>query len=134
MSDKRNSESLLEGISESTVACLLAMVQGNILALTVSHLLIAAQTGVIAGSLALAVGLLARTKGPWVTPVVLAITTAAVDFLIHPGPFGAVAKEAIVTGIAAGVLSWLVGEVLRRQRKTTNSSTNQAHGDNPESR
>lgn len=93
------------------------MVQGNVLSLTVSHLLIAAQTGVVAGSLALAVGLLTRAQNPWVTPVVLAVTTALVDYFVHPGSFGAAATEAIVTGIAAGLLSGLVALVLHRRRK-----------------
>jgi hypothetical protein len=114
---KKNAKSLLEGISESTAACLLAMVQGNVLALTVSHLLIAAQTGVIAGSLALAVGLWARAQNTWATPLLLAVSTGLVDYLVHPGSFGAAATEAIVTGIAAGLLSWLVGMALRLRRK-----------------
>ncbi len=43
---------LVEYIAESTTACLVTMVQGNLLALTFSHLLIASQTGVIAGVIA----------------------------------------------------------------------------------
>jgi hypothetical protein len=38
---------LIEYVSESTVACLVTMVQGNLLALTASHLLIESQTGQI---------------------------------------------------------------------------------------
>ena len=39
---------LVEYISESTMACVVTMAQGNLLAMSVGHLLIAAETGVIA--------------------------------------------------------------------------------------
>ena len=115
---KDNTRNLIEGVSESTVACLLTMVQGNILALTLGHLVIASQTGIIAGVAAFALSLLARVKGHWVTPVILGLCTAIVDFYMHPGSFGAVATEAIVTGIAATILSFLIGVLIRRLRVT----------------
>ena len=88
---KEKAKSLVEGMSESTAACLLAMVQGNILALTLGHFLIAAQTGVLAGVLALVIGILARAQSVWVTPLLLGVCTAVVDFLVHPGSFGSIA-------------------------------------------
>ena len=124
---KENRRSLLEGVSESTTACLITMVQGNILALTVGHLLIAAQTGVIAGVISLAIALLARVKNPWIMPLLLAITTTVVDFYTHPGSFGAVATEAIVTGLAAGALSLMV-TALFRWRKTARENQTPTSG------
>ena len=123
---KEKAKSLVEGASESTAACLLAMVQGNILALTLGHLAVAAQTGVIAGSLALAFGLLIRMENAWITPVLLGICTAVVDYQIHPGSFGSAATEAIVTGIAAGVLSYLVFRIIGFARKRQ-AATAEAH-------
>jgi len=38
---KKKAAPLVESISESTMACLVVMVQGNLLVLTVGHLLIA---------------------------------------------------------------------------------------------
>jgi hypothetical protein len=120
---KEKAKSLVEGVSESTVACLLAMVQGNILALTISHLAVAAQTGVIAGVLALVFGLVIRLKSRWTTPALLGLCTAVVDYQVHPGSFGGAAGEAIVTGIVAGVLSylvfWLSRVWVRRKSATT---------------
>lgn len=115
---RENTRSLIEGVSESTAACLLAMVQGNILALTVHHLLIAAQTGVIAGSLALAVSLLTRLKNTWATPLLLGLCTAVVDYYVHPGSFGDVATEALVTGVVAGLLSYLIGVLVKFKRQS----------------
>lgn len=113
---KEKTRSLIEGISESTAACLLTMVQGNILALTVGHLIVASQTGIIAGVAAFVLSLLARFKGHWVTPVFLGVCTAVVDFYVHPGSFGGVATEAIVTGLCAAVLSYGLGALVRRIR------------------
>jgi hypothetical protein len=116
---KDKTRNLIEGVSESTAACLLTMVQGNILALTLGHLVIASQTGIIAGLAAFTLSLLARVKGHWVTPVILGVCTAIVDFYTHPGSFGAVATEAIVTGMAAAILSFLIGVLVRRVRAST---------------
>jgi hypothetical protein len=114
---KEKSKSLAEGISESTAACMLAMVQGNILALTIGHLMIALQTGLIAGSVALALSLIVRAKKVWVTPLLLGVSTAAVDYLVHPSNFGAAATEALVTGLVAGLLAFLVTTLMKLNRR-----------------
>ena len=114
---RKRSRSLGEGVSESTTACLLAMVQGNILALTIGHLVIAAQTGFVAGILAFGVTVMARINNPWIIALLLGISTTITDYLIHPGSFGGVATEAIVTGLAAGMMSYLVTMWLRLRNK-----------------
>lgn len=120
---KEKVKSLTEGVSESTAACLLAMVQGNILALTLGHIAIALQTGVIAGSIALAFSLVLRAERIWVTPLLLGISTAVVDYFVHPSSFGAAATEALVTGFVAGLLALLlrtaVKLIQRRKGKLT---------------
>ncbi|MCX2980961.1 hypothetical protein EYC98_08805 [Halieaceae bacterium IMCC14734] len=113
---QEKTKSLLEGVFESTAACLLAMVQGNLLAVTVGHLVIAAQTGVVAGVLALLLSLVVRVKAYWVAPLLLSLCTALVDYFVHPGSFGSIATEAIVTGLIAGLLCLLVGLLLRLRR------------------
>ena len=109
----------VEYVAESSTACLVTMVQGNMLALTVSHLVIASQTGVIAGVLAATGLMIAKTDKRWIVSLVLGIATAVVDYFVHPGMFGPVAAEAIVTGVAAGVLSYLVGTLIRRMRDSS---------------
>ena len=100
---------LIEYVSESTMACVITMAQGNILALTVGHLMVAFETGIIAGGITAVSVFLARTNMRWMISVILGITTGLVDFFVHPGSFGAIATEAIVTGIGAAVISYLVG-------------------------
>jgi len=83
------------------------MVQVNLLSLSLGHLLIASQTGVIADLSTLLISLLARINHRGAMHVLLGLSTAVVDFYVHPGSFGDVATEAIVTGMAAA-LSFLV--------------------------
>ena len=103
----------IEYFSESTVACLVTMMQGNLLAMTVSHLLIASQTGVIAAAIATVGILITDTRKRWMISAMLGVTTGLVDYYVHPGMFGSATTEAIVTGFAAAILSYLVGSGLR---------------------
>jgi hypothetical protein len=104
---------IAENIAEATAACLITMSQGNILAFTLTHWAIASQTGVIAGIAASAALLLTRTDNRWVIAIVLGIVTATVDWFVHPGMFGTAVTEAIVTGVGAAVLSYVVGTGIR---------------------
>ena len=83
------------------------------LAITLGHLLIASQTGVVAGAIASITLLAAKATSRWIISLVLGLITAVVDYFVHPGMFGTVAVEAVVTGIAAAVLSYLVGMAVR---------------------
>ncbi|MDH3645012.1 MAG: hypothetical protein OES38_23120 [Gammaproteobacteria bacterium] len=112
----------VENISEATAACLVTMVQGNILAITLSHWLIASQTGIIAGALASGILLVWHTSKPWMVATLLGITTAVVDFYVHPGMFGSFMVEAIVTGIGAAVLSYIVSVTVIRVRSRYRAS------------
>jgi hypothetical protein len=113
---------LLENISEATVACLVTMVQGNVLAIGVSHLIIASQTGLTAGTAATIAVLLAKPHKRGFIALILGVITTVADYLIHPGMFGTVFTEAIVTGAGAALLSYGVGKLIEvvRQRKGTN--------------
>ena len=113
---KKNVTPVLENIAESTAACLLTMVQGNILAISMSHWLVASQTGAVAGLITSAAIFATSTKNRWAVSILLGIITAIVDFAMHPGNFGAVATEAVVTGFAAALLSYLVGSAYKAFR------------------
>ncbi|MFP6837386.1 MAG: hypothetical protein VB948_14910 [Pseudomonadales bacterium] len=106
----------VENIAEATGACLITMVQGNLLALTLTHWLIASQTGIAAGVVTSAAILLSRTNRRWIVSAVLGVATAVADFVVHPGGFGPVFLEALVTGAGAALLSHLVGIAVRYTR------------------
>jgi hypothetical protein len=114
---KRLVEPFIENATEATVACLLAMVQGNLLAISLGHWLIASQTGIAAGAATAAVLYVWSSASPLKVAFVLGVLTAIVDFFVHSGQFGPVALEAIVTGAAAALLSWLLGSAFRWMRR-----------------
>ena len=96
----------LENIGEAGCACLLTMVQGNVLALTLSHWVIASQTGLIAGAIATTTVVAAKFRHQWLISLTLGVVTAVVDFCVHPATFGSAAVvEALVTGAGATLLS-----------------------------
>ena len=112
----------IEYFAESTTACLVTMVQGNVLALGLSHLLIASQTGVVAGTIAYVAILFAKTGKQWIISVVLGLATGITDYFVHPGMFGTAVTEAVVTGLGAAALSYLIGMAIRRFRAKRNAA------------
>jgi hypothetical protein len=98
----------VENVAEATTACLITMVQGNLLALTLAHWLVASQTGLAAGAATSVAILVARVERPWVVSSLLGLVTTVVDYLVHPGRFGPFFVEAILTGAGAAALSFVV--------------------------
>ena len=95
---------------ESTPACLLVMVQGNIWLATIGHLQKALETGFITG---MGVLILSFFTHRWFSNkyVVAAITGGMcfiADLLAHPSHFGNFTSEAIVTGVVTAIISLLV--------------------------
>lgn len=107
---------IVENVAESTAACLVTMVQGNFLAIGLGHWIIASQTGVVAGVIASVALIVARTDKRWVIALLLGAVTSVVDFYMHPGSFGPVFMEALVTGAGAALLSYMVGSIYRFYR------------------
>jgi hypothetical protein len=104
-----------ENMCEAGISCLLTMVQGNVLALTISHWLVASQTGLLAGAIVGTTVIAAKLRRPWVVSLVLGVVTAAVDAAVHPATIGLESLvEAAITGGGAFVLSLAVGETLAR--------------------
>jgi len=114
---KRLVEPFLENAAEATAACLLAMVQGNLLAISLGHWLIASQTGLAAGAATAAVLYVWSNANPGKVALLLGVLTAVADFFVHPGHFGPVVLEAVVTGAMAAALSWLAGSAYRWMRR-----------------
>lgn len=109
---------LVENVGESTAACLLAMVQGNLLILSASHWAVASQTGIIAGLAATAALVVSGAKRRGVVAILLGAVTAVVDYFVHPGMLGPEGVEALVTGAVAALLSYGVGTLLAWVRGT----------------
>lgn len=115
---KKKLEPFFENITESGTACLLTMVQGNILLLGLTHWITAAQTGLLAGTAAATAITLAKTESRLIIAIMLGVITAVVDYFIHPGQIGhAPFIEALITGLGAGVLSFIAGSLVASIRE-----------------
>lgn len=96
----------LRRISEVVPACLM-VVQGNITAITPEHWLVALKTGCLTGVGAIIVSFIKNDDmrdNKFVMAGMVGFLTAVADFLVHPSHFGGEHTEALVTGIAAGLL------------------------------
>jgi hypothetical protein len=93
-------------VSEAFPACLLTMVQGNVLALSLPHWIKALQVGALTGVLAVIVSLVRKDlqDNKFVIAGLTGFLTAVSDFLLHPSHFGGQSSEAVVTGVGAGLL------------------------------
>jgi sorbitol-specific phosphotransferase system component IIC len=93
--------------SEAMPACLMVMVQGNPLALSLGHWLKACQTGAIAGLIMVGLSFTPRKDlmdNKYTIAGLTGFATALADYFVHPTHFGGEFTEALVTGIAAGLL------------------------------
>jgi hypothetical protein len=98
----------LENVAEAGFACLITMVQGNLLTLGISHWIVASQTGLVAGAIAGTAIVTARIRRQWVISLMLGVATATVDYYVHRASFGTMTiAEAVATGVGAALLSYL---------------------------
>jgi hypothetical protein len=96
---------------EAGAVCVLLMVQGNLGAVTTAHLLIAAKTGLLAVSPALAITFtrhVRRLANRWTVSALLGICTFAADAVVHASHYTGEYTEAALTGLGAFVLSMVV--------------------------
>jgi hypothetical protein len=96
---------------EAGAVCLVLMVQGQLMDATLSHLLIATKTGLLAMSPAL--GLTFTRHGrhfshKWVAALFLGVCTFLADGAIHASHYRGEYSEALLTGIGAFALSLAV--------------------------
>ena len=126
MSIKGKVAPFVENIAESGAACLVTMVQGNLLLLGLSHWISASQTGLVAGTAAATAITLANTTNRLVLAGILGVSTGIVDYFVHPGMIGEAAwTEAVITGLGAAVLSYTAGSLVfwYRNRKAARAET-----------
>jgi len=115
---KEKCEIFLRRLSEATPSCLMLMVQGNVMALTVNHWVKALQVGGLTGALAVAVSLSGRKElqdNKFVIAGLTGFLTSISDFLLHPSHFGGPTTEAITTGIGAGLLCLALSNIGKKQ-------------------
>lgn len=95
----------IERAGEVWVSCMLLMVQGQVLELTGAHAITAAKVSLGVVATYFVAKKVLGIKKFWKTIFLLAVITAAIDYLIHPTHFGDAWTEAVVTGIGASLFA-----------------------------
>jgi hypothetical protein len=93
---------------EAGAVCMLLMVQGHLGAITMTHVGIASQTGVLAIVPVLGVSFTRHARhfaNRWTASALLGVCTFAADAVIHESHYGGEYIEAALTGIGAFVFS-----------------------------
>jgi hypothetical protein len=103
-----------QNLLESLTACVLIMVQGNILAITLKHWFVATKTGLLTGIMAVAVAIFGNEElqhNKYALAGMTGFLTTIADFFVHPSHFGGQYTESIVTGIGAGLLCFALSHL-----------------------
>ena len=103
-------------LTESTTSCLVTMVQGNALAITLGHWTTALKTGFVSSALYVFISIFMKQdlqENKYAVAGTIGFLTAVADMLIHPSHFGGASTEAIVTGVGAGLLCLVLTKVAK---------------------
>lgn len=103
-------------LTESTTSCLVTMVQGNVVAITLGHWFTALKTGAVSAILYVFISLFMKAElqnNKYAVAGTIGFLTAVADLFIHPSHFGGITSEAIVTGIGAGLLCLVLANITK---------------------
>ena len=104
--------------SEAWIACLLAMVQGDLTVVSIQHAITAAKTGFLAGTAIVLTLVLIKKQNRWLTAWITGFLVMCADIVVHPTHFGEVWTEAAVTGIVAALIGLIASGILYDTTKT----------------
>jgi len=100
-----------QAIAKVTPACLMLMVQGNVSAIALMHWMTALKTAGLVGLILVVLSFSIKTKAirdnAYSMAGLVALVTVLVDYNMHPSHFVGDTTEALMTGVATGLL-WLV--------------------------
>jgi len=100
--------------SEAFIACMLTMVKGDVSAISLNHFKTASETGIVTALSGLFCWLFLSQEykdNKYVISGLTGFLTAVVDMFVHPSHFGGASTEAIVTGIGAGSLCFVMAHI-----------------------
>ena len=104
-----------EKFSEAWLSCMIMMAQGNFLAMTFPHTIVALKVATSSVLAYAAVQLAFKQDNKFVNILLMAFITALMDFNFVPTHFGPVWAEAVATGAGTAVLGLIV-KFLRRKK------------------
>ena len=103
-----------EKFSEAWLSCMILMAQGNFLAMTFPHTIVALKVATSSVLAYAAVQLAFKQDNKFVNILLMAFITALMDFNFVPTHFGPVWAEAVATGAGTAVLG-LVVKLIRKK-------------------
>jgi hypothetical protein len=103
-----------EKFSEAWLSCMIMMAQGNFLAMTFPHTIVALKVATSSVLAYAAVQLTFKQENAFLNILLMAFITALMDFNFVPTHFGPVWAEAVATGAGTAVLGLIV-KFLRRK-------------------
>ena len=103
-----------EKFSEAWLSCMIMMAQGNFLAMTFPHTIVALKVATSSVLAYAAVQLAFKQDNKFVNILLMAFITALMDFNFVPTHFGPVWAEAVATGAGTAVLG-LVVKLIRKK-------------------
>lgn len=102
---------LVEKFGESWSACMLCMVQGDLTVISFNHAYTASKTGIIAGIAVVIASFWKFIDNKYGLIWATGVLTALADLIVHPTHFGPAWAEAALTGVAAGILAWMMSRM-----------------------
>ena len=103
-----------EKFSEAWLSCMIMMAQGNFLAMTFPHTIVALKVATSSVLAYAAVQLAFKQENQFVNILLMAFITALMDFNFVPTHFGPVWAEAVATGAGTAVLGLIVKAIRRK--------------------
>ena len=103
-----------EKFSEAWLSCMVMMAQGNFLAMTFPHTIVALKVATSSVLAYAAVQLAFKQENAFLNILVMACITALMDFQFVPTHFGPVWAEAVATGVGTAVLGLMVRAIRRK--------------------
>ena len=99
---------------EAWLSCMVMMAQGNFLAMTFPHTIVALKVATSSVLAYAAVQLAFKQENAFLNILVMAFITALMDFQFVPTHFGPVWAEAVATGVGTAVLGLIVKAIRRK--------------------
>ena len=103
-----------EKFSESWLSCMIMMAQGNFLAMTFPHVIVALKVATSSVLAYVAIQLAFKQENAFVNILLMALVTAVMDFNFVPTHFGPVWAEAVATGAGTAGLGLIVKSIRRK--------------------
>lgn len=103
-----------EKFAEAWLSCMVMMAQGNFLAMTFPHVVVALKVATSSVLAYVAIQLAFKQENEFINILLMGLVTAIMDFNFVPTHFGPVWAEAVATGAGTAALALII-KLIRRK-------------------